>query len=81
MISGENIPTNKEEMKRLKDFEELHKLDNQRKSKRIPEKKVGAKEVTDELGETQQLLNEAPSQPDAAKPEPQTRRRGRAALR
>ena len=52
MISGENIPINKEEMKRLKEFEDLHNLDNQRKNKRIPEKKIEAKEATDELGET-----------------------------
>lgn len=35
LISLKWIPTNLEEMERLKEFEELHKLDNQKKGRKI----------------------------------------------
>lgn len=58
LISLERIPVNIDEMKRLKEYEELHKLENQRKGKRSQPKKVDkAQDIeSDKFNESQQLL-------------------------
>ena len=54
LISLKQIPTNYEEMERLKEFEELHKLDNQKKGRKIAKVVAMKQEFNPE--ETQEVL-------------------------
>lgn len=55
LISLKWIPTNDEEMERLKEFEELHKQDNQKKGRKLP-KPAAPAEKKFNPEETQEML-------------------------